>query len=110
MDKASAEGSLVICDLVYAELCIHFSHQRDCDEFLRQAGIRVEPLERTAYFLAGRIWREYRRQGGRRSRILMDFLVGAHAQTQATCLLSRDRRFYGQLFPSLKLIDPARLL
>jgi predicted nucleic acid-binding protein len=47
------------------------------------------------------------RKQGQRNRILPDFLIGAHAQAQATRLLSRDRGFYRKLFPSLKLINPA---
>jgi predicted nucleic acid-binding protein len=73
---------------------------------LTENEIRVESLGRTACFLASRVWREYRRQGGKRSRILSDFLIGAHAQTQASRLLSRDRGFYGKLFPSLSVADP----
>jgi PIN domain len=34
LETAASEGSLVICDLVYAELCIHFDTQRECDAFL----------------------------------------------------------------------------
>lgn len=106
VENAAGSGSLVICDLVYAELCIHFATQHACDEFLAGNGIRVEPLCREAHFLAGRIWREYRKQGGLRSRILADFLIGSHAQSQATRLLSRDRGFYRKLFPALLVIDP----
>jgi len=108
VDDATTEGTLVICDLVYAELCIHFPSQRECDEFLDATDIRVEPLDRAAHFLASRIWRKYRQQGGPRSRILADFLVGAHAQMQATRLLSRDRGFYRKLFPALQVVDPSR--
>jgi predicted nucleic acid-binding protein len=108
VDDASAQGSLVVCDLVYAELCIHFPSQRACDDFLDSAEIRVEPLDRAAHFMASRIWRKYRQQGGPRSRILADFLVGAHAQTQANRLLSRDRGFYRKLFPALTVVDPSR--
>jgi len=108
VDEASLQGSLVICDLVYGELSIHFPSQRECDEFLDATDIRVEPLDRSAHFLAGRIWRKYRRQGGPLSRILADFLVGAHAQTQANRLLSRDRGFYRKLLPSLNVVDPSR--
>lgn len=106
LEMAASDGSLVISDIVYAELCIHFEVQRECDAFLESNDIRVRHLTPEAHFLASRVWRMYRRQGGKRTRILADFLVGAHAQTQATRLLSRDRGFYGNLFPSLHLYDP----
>lgn len=107
LQEAAGEGALVICDIVYAELCIHFETQRECDSFLESNEIRVQSLAREAHFLASRVWRIYRQQGGKRTRILADFLVGAHAQNQAARLISRDRGFYRNLFPSLKLLDPA---
>jgi hypothetical protein len=106
LQNAAGEGSLVISDIVYAELCIHFDTQRDCDAFLESTEMRVQGLTREAHFLASRAWRTYRAQGGKRARILADFLVGAHAQKHATRLLSRDRGFYRKLFPSLNLYDP----
>ncbi len=108
LEEAARAGSLVACDFVYAELSVHFPSQRECDDFLEQSDIRVEPLTREASFLAGRIWRDYRRQGGKRTRILADFLIGAHAQLQASCLLTRDRGFYRKMFPSLTLAEPTR--
>ena len=106
LEEAANAGSLVVCDLVYAELCVHFQHQTDCDQFLRENDIRVEALTREASFLASRLWRTYRQEGGKRTRILTDFLVGAHAQVQASQLLSRDRGFYREIFRSLALVDP----
>jgi predicted nucleic acid-binding protein len=103
----SAAGSLVICDMVYAELCIHFGTREERDAFLESTEVGVQSLTREAHFLASRAWRAYRERGGNRSRILADFLIGAHAQQQATRLLSRDRGFYRQLFPSLTVLDPA---
>jgi predicted nucleic acid-binding protein len=108
LEDSATAGSLVVCDLVYAELCVHFSIQQECDDFLSTNEIRVESLSRAAHFAASRAWRKYRRQGGSRIRILTDFMVGAHAEFQASRLLSRDRGFYGKLFPSLNLIDPSR--
>jgi predicted nucleic acid-binding protein len=107
LENAASEGSLVICDVVYAELCAHFRTERECGEFLKDTDIRVESLGRGACFLASRTWRTYRLHGGKRSRILPDFLIGAHAQVHAARLLSRDRGFYRESFPSLRLIDPA---
>jgi predicted nucleic acid-binding protein len=106
IEKVAGEGSIVTSDIVYAELCIHFDTQGECDSFLETNEIRVQALTREAHFLASRRWRLYRQQGGKRTRILADFLVGAHAQKQATRLLSRDRGFYRKLFPSLDLYDP----
>src|ERR1039457_3835026 len=91
IEEAAGEGSLVICDAVYGELCSHFTTQRECDRFLDESEIRIEPLSRSAHFLASRIWLSYRQQGGRQSRILADFLIGAHAMIQANRLVSRDR-------------------
>lgn len=107
IEQAATEGSLVICDLVYAELYGAFANQRDCDAFVEDLGIRIEPLSRAASFLASRTWRAYRAHGGKRARILADFLIGAHAQEQTSRLLSRDRGFYREAFPSLRLQDPA---
>lgn len=107
LQDAAGNGSLVISDIAYAELCIHFEAQRECDAFLEGNEIRVQAPGREALFLASRTWRTYRKQGGKRSRILADFLIGAHAQKQAARLLSRDRGFYRKLFPALDLHDPA---
>ena len=40
LEDAASAGSLVISDIVYAELCIHFEIQRDCDAFLESNQIR----------------------------------------------------------------------
>ena len=109
LQEAAVYSSLVISDIVYAELCIHFENQRDVDAFLQNNEIRTQALTREAHFLASHAWRTYRQQGGKRTRILADFLIGAHAQKQATRLISRDRGFYRKLFPSLDLHDPARV-
>jgi hypothetical protein len=108
IEKAAGEGSLVVCDAVYGELCVQFTAQRECEEFLDKNEIRIEPLSRSALFLASRIWLSNMQQGGPRPRILADFLIGAHAMTQANRLVSRDRGFYRKLFPKLSVIDPAR--
>jgi predicted nucleic acid-binding protein len=107
LHDAAGVGSLVVCDIVYAELCIHFETSLECDAFLESIEMRVQNLSREAHFLASRAWRAYRQQGGKRTRILADFLIGAHAEKQASRLISRDRGFYRKLFPSLNLHDPA---
>lgn len=106
IEHAAGHGLLVICDMVYAELCGQFEHQHDCDAFLDASEIRVQALSREAHFRASRAWRAYRSRGGKRNRILADFLIGAHAEKHANSLISRDRGFYGDYFPGLVLVDP----
>lgn len=106
LQQAADQGSLVVCDIVYAELCTTFKTERECNSFLDSTDIRVQPLTRESLFAASRAWRAYREQGGSRVRIMPDFLIGAHAQQQATRLVSRDRGFYRKLFPALDLRDP----
>ncbi len=108
LQDGANEGSLVVSDIVYAETCTHFETQRECDAFFAENEIRLQSLSREAHFLASRAWRTYRQQGGKRSRIVADFMIGAHAKSQASCLLSRDRGFYHKLFPSLDLKDPSQ--
>ncbi len=101
------EGRLVVCDIVYAELCVHFPDRKLCDAFLRDRQIGVQSLTRSACDLAARAWKKYREAGGPRERILPDFLIGAHAQARSSRLLTRDRGFYRKYFSELVLINLA---
>lgn len=53
---------------------------------------------------AGRLWKSYRRAGGKRERVLTDFFVGAHAMARGGRLLSRDSGFYRRYFRRLRVL------
>jgi predicted nucleic acid-binding protein len=107
VERAAAAGGLVVSDPVYAELSATFASQRSLDQFLDENQIAVRSLNREALFRAGRAWKAYRRAGGTRTRILTDFLIGAHAELECSALLTRDRGFYRDRFAALVLIDPS---
>ena len=104
---AYAQGALVACEIVWAEVRAYFPEEKTFNDALRTMGIRFDPLSPGTAAAAGRLWRESRRASkGFRERVVSDFLVGAHAQLQAEALLTRDLAFYRRHFKGLRLIDP----
>jgi hypothetical protein len=59
--------------------------------------------------LAGKIFRDYRGAGGPRTTILPDFLVAAHAATQAGSLATDDRGYLRAYFPGIHILLPTPL-
>jgi predicted nucleic acid-binding protein len=130
LNQAAAEGSIVVCEAVYAELAGQFK-SGGFDRFLESTEIRLLPSTTSSLQAAGNAWIEYlssRPEGlvcpacGRRNtpscegcqrplrarqHLLTDFLIGAHAAMLADRLLSRDRGHFKRYFPSLKVIDPS---
>jgi predicted nucleic acid-binding protein len=105
--QADAAGALIIGDIVYAELGAAFVGSGDkLHGFLDEAGIGLIPSGADALLESGRRFRHYRNAGGPRSRILPDFLIGAHALHHANRLLTRDRGFYRSYFADLAVLEP----
>lgn len=98
-------GPVFVNDVVAAELAPVFADEETLWGTLRRAQVRHEPYPRAAVFVAGQSLLRYRRAGGRRDRILPDFLIAAHAQASGARLLTRDRGFYRRHFPSLPLAE-----
>ena len=68
--------------------------------------IVVLPLTDDAAFRAGQVFLRYRKAGGKRDKILADFLIGAHAVSLSVPLVTRDPKRYRTYFPELTLITP----
>ncbi len=102
-----SEGSVVACDVVWAETAAWFPSYENARETLDRLGVEFGPLDETAAADAGIAWRSYRRRGGRRERVIADFLIGAHAASRSDRLLTRDRGFYKRAFKLLEVVDPS---
>jgi predicted nucleic acid-binding protein len=96
-------GPAVVNDVVAAELAPLFTDERILWTTLGAAQIRHVPFPRAAIHLAGQALLRYRRAGGRRDRILPDFMIAAHAVAAGASLLTRDDGFYRRHFSDLRL-------
>ncbi len=102
------QGSLVACEVVWAEVSAVFPSESRAQEALQSLGVQFSPLGLEASLFAGRLWKDYRQKGGQRDRMVADFLIGAHALYYADALLTRDRGFYRSGMLKLKIIDPSK--
>lgn len=94
-------GAVVVSDVVYAELTAAFPDRTTLDQALREINATTSPISTDIAFEAGVRWKRYREAGGPRTRIITDFLIGAHALAVADTFLTRDRDFFGTYFPEL---------
>ncbi len=103
--QAATLGPLVVCPIVWAEMRGSFADSATMERSFSAANISFDPFDRDCAEMAGDLWREYRRQGGSRMRLIADFFIGAHAQRRGGRLITRDRGFYRRYFSELNIID-----
>ncbi len=107
----AARSSLVISPIVYTELFAHPAwNAEDVREFLRATGIAVDwELTSEVWTRAGQGFADYcrrrrrRRNAGSPRRLVVDFVVGAHA-LEVGALLTGDVEFFRRIFPDLRII------
>ena len=104
--SAQASNSLVINDIVYAELATRFETVEALDGFVADAGLQMMPLPRAALFMAAKVHTLYRRAGGIKTGVLPDFFIGAHAAVLDLPIMTRDIGRYRTYFPTVELITP----
>jgi predicted nucleic acid-binding protein len=112
LGQAQAAGALVIAAPVYAELLAHPQAEEPfVKEFLKDTHIRVDfDLDESVWSRAGQGFCAYAKRrrssgGGEPRRLLVDFLIGAHAELRAERLLTLDPTRYTQDFPALRLME-----
>jgi len=103
---ALASDEMVVCDAVVAEVQLLLDTSSNVMETLSSMGIRYQPTIEQAAVRAGVMNRRFRDRGGRRERVVADFLIGAHALLQCNALITRDAGFFRDYFKGLKIVMP----
>ena len=101
------EGAVVACSVVWSEARAAFPSDEAFQQALRTLGIGFSAPSEQSATLAGISWKRYRAAGGKRDRVIADFLIGAHAASQCDRLLTRDRGYYKKYFSGLVIVDPS---
>lgn len=105
LQAAGDAGGLIVCDVVLAELGPALNGQA-VGEFARDWQLQFVPGTLEVAELAARHFAEYLARGGKRGRVVADFLIGAHAELLADRLLTTDSGFRRDYFTDLTLIAP----
>jgi len=111
LSGAYHSGGLVVSAPVYAELQAHPNAGSGfADNFLRHTGVVVDFVldedvwRLTANSFAAYATRRHRSGGGTPKRLLVDFLIAAHAVLRADRLMTLDPSRYKQDFPQLHIV------
>jgi predicted nucleic acid-binding protein len=101
------EATLVINQLIYAEVSVRFETIEAVEEALSPSIFRREEIPYEAAFLAAKVFAQYRQRGGARSSPLPDFFIGAHAAIAGYRVVTRDPQRLRAYFPRVDLIAPS---
>jgi predicted nucleic acid-binding protein len=106
LQSSRAAGALIVCPVVWAEVRATLLEPGTIGDVLGAAGVAFDPFDAACADAAGDLWRTYKRQGGKRTHLIPDFLIGAHAMIRTRRLLARDRGFFRGYFKQIAIIEP----
>jgi predicted nucleic acid-binding protein len=104
--ECKANGPALVADLVYCEFSITLPDVAAVDAVI--AGLALERFATSdaALFRAGKAYQQYRANGGPRTSVLPDFLIGAVAEQAGAPLLTANPKDFLGYFPNVQLISP----
>ncbi|MCH8473625.1 MAG: type II toxin-antitoxin system VapC family toxin [Opitutales bacterium] len=103
--KAMAEGVLMVCETVVAEI-LPVLGEEALGAFFEDWGIQFAAGDLVSARLAGSHFARYLQRTPQKQIVVPDFLIGAHAQVHSDRLLARDRGYLREYFKELTVWIP----
>ena len=108
-ETVSLNSPVYINPIIFAEISAGFEACSVVEKLLAGLGVTVVGLSPEDAFQAGQAFLAYRRNGGPRTSILPDFLIGAQAASRGWPIMTRDPKRFSSYFPEVELIDPLKV-
>jgi hypothetical protein len=107
INKAKANGPVIVPDIAYCELSIGMPSKEATDQAIDLLALERLPCSDESFFRAGRAFTRYKDENkGPKANVLPDFLVGAQAETADAPLITGNGKDYLGYFSKLNLITP----
>jgi predicted nucleic acid-binding protein len=106
LEEYADKTRLYINPIVYSEISIGFERIEELEVAVSKTGFQMIEIPKEALFLAGKVFKQYRKGKGIKLSPLPDFYIGAHAAILDMDLITRDTARYRTYFPTVRLISP----
>ena len=106
LEALSLDAQPCINPVIFAELSPGFGDCQMLENILTGFNVRYVELSTADAFRAGQAFQIYRSQGGPRTSLIPDFMIGAQAAVRGWPILTRDPKRFASYFPEVQLIDP----
>ncbi len=107
-EKLLLQHEMYINPVIFAETSSGLPAIELFEHRLSLLHISIEPLQNIDAFRAGHAFWKYRQNGGPRTTILPDFLIGAQASVRGWPILTRDPKRFESYFPEVEIVDPLK--
>lgn len=101
-----ALGPMLVCDIVFAEFSAGMADLDSTQQAIADLAVERRRYSDAALFGAARAYVQYRQNGGTKTRVLPDFLVGALAAAEDAVIITNDPANYETYFPAVALVKP----
>jgi Predicted nucleic acid-binding protein, contains PIN domain len=105
LKELRAAGGAFVNQIVFSETTALADSEEQAEKWLRPLADRHD-LPWKACFPAAQAFRLYRTRGGKKERMLPDFLIAAHADAMGWKLFTNNAADIRNYFPRLKILTP----
>jgi predicted nucleic acid-binding protein len=105
LDELRPLGGVFINQIVFSEICALFDSETQLESLLDGVVEKIN-LNWECSFPAGKAYKLYKSRSGKKTRMLPDFLIAAHAHSLGWTLVTNNAADIRSYFPKLKIITP----